>query len=247
MKFTAAFLVILAVLCGSVHAAPRENAAASEAINQAQLASLNGTAAEWKPGHRDDNGDRREHGGHGGKKLSRVRICWDGKFHYTMLDLTDPNLLKIDAADIYAPKWPVMSLKAYLKNQIQIVVSNSAHYNNVHSLPVPWWAPLYAAGSCMLQERLEADFAFEYKQIPERKTSAEPVYYKQHPSFPAIISAAAIGQFAQEMGSNVQAINAAVAQHAAGNINHRHQIWMVPAFKLRNKQLGEVMAKGPDA
>ncbi|KAL0959713.1 hypothetical protein HGRIS_011406 [Hohenbuehelia grisea] len=245
MKFTAASLAILAVLCGSASAAPRQNAAASEAVVQAQAASLNGTAAEWKPRHRkDDDGGA---GNVDSPKLTKVRICWDGKFHHTMLDLSDPDILSIDPADVYEPKWDVMQLKAFLKNQIQTAASSGVHHHNVHSLPVPWWAPLYAASSCMLQERLEADFAFEYKQIPERKTTAEPVYYKQHRSFPAIISAAVIGQFAQEMAGNVQAINNAIAQHAAGNRNHGHQMWMIPAFKLRNRQLGEAMAKGPEA
>ncbi|KAL0959647.1 hypothetical protein HGRIS_011349 [Hohenbuehelia grisea] len=247
MKFITASLAILAVLCGSSYAAPVENAAASGAIAHSEAASLDGKAAEWKPRRGDDEG-RGHHGGNNdGPKLTKVRICWDGKFQYAMLDLSDPTILKIDAKDIYAPNWNTMALKSFLKHQIQIPESGSSHHANVNSQPVPWWRPLYLASSCMLQERLEADFAFEYKQIPEKKTTAEPVYYRQTPNFPAIITAGVIGQFVQEMALRTNEINNMITQNANGNINHGHQMWMVPAFRLRNKQLGEAMAKGPDA
>ncbi|KAL0959621.1 hypothetical protein HGRIS_011324 [Hohenbuehelia grisea] len=218
-RSTSSQLAILAVLGGSVYAGPRQNAAASEAIDQAQAVSLNGTAAEWRPRRdRDDGGHD-----HGGPKLSRVRICWEGKMHYTMLDLSDSWILSIDDPEMYAPKWNVMhvmALKAFLKNQIQMTESHWAHHANVHSQPVPWWKPLHSATACMLQERLEAEFAFEYKQIPEKKTTAESVYYKQYPSLPAIITPPIIAQFAQEIAGNEGAIKGALAQHAAHNLNH---------------------------
>ncbi|KAL0959644.1 hypothetical protein HGRIS_011346 [Hohenbuehelia grisea] len=245
MKFAASSLVILAVLCGSSYAAPAENAAASGAVAHSEGASLTGQATEWKP--RRDDDDLGHKGNKGGPKLTKVRICWDGKFQYAMLDLSDPTILKIDAKDIYAPNWNTMALKHFLKHHIQIPESGSSHHANVNSQPVPWWRPLYLASSCMLQERLEADFAFEYKQIAEKKTTAEPVYYKQTPNFPAVITAAVIGGFVHEMGVHAAEINSMIAENAKGNINHGHRMWMVPAFRLRNKQLGEAMAKGPDA
>ncbi|KAL0959643.1 hypothetical protein HGRIS_011345 [Hohenbuehelia grisea] len=243
MRFAAASLAILAVFCGSAYAAPMENAAASGAIEHSEAASLNGTAAEWRP-RRDDDDDSGHHGG--GKKLTRVRICWEGEFHYTMLDLSDPTILKIDGKSIYTPNWNTMALKSFLRNQIQIPEANGAAHASTHSQPVPWWKPLYAASSCMLQERLKADFAFEYKQIPHKKTTAEDVYYRQDPRFPAIITAV-IGQFAQEMNLRNSEINNMKAQAAKGNIHWGHQLWMLPAFELRRHQLSVAMVKGPDA
>ncbi|KAL0948247.1 hypothetical protein HGRIS_010844 [Hohenbuehelia grisea] len=186
---------------------------------------------------------RRPHKGEFGEQAEgpkNVRICYYNKFLRASFG-NDPNVVKMDADSIYRHNWNIMSLKRRAIKPLIAAVTNGAAARARHNQQPAWWIPMYEAGICLLQERLDAENKFLYKLIPHPKKEAEPVYYRVDPIFPAVLSRGHIAAFRKEIKANEAAIHRALS--SKGGLHP----WMADGYRMRNKQLQQIIHHGPGA